>query len=77
MTFFVEDEINRIILPELLCLTAYNAAHNRLHSGIEKSIEAIATTFWWPKLTDGVSHCITCQQTKVPRHNRPNIDFFS
>ena len=77
MAFLVEDEIKRIILPEPLRLTAYNAAHNRLHLGIEKSIEAIARTFWWLKLRDDVSHCTTCQQTKVPRHNRPNIVFFS
>ena len=80
MAFLVEDEINCIILPEPLRLTAYNAAHNRLHLGIEKSIEAIARTFWWPKLRDDVSHwvshCTTCQQTKVTRHNRPNIGFF-
>ena len=80
MAFLVEDEIKRIILPEPLRLTAYNAAHNRLHLGIEKSIEAVARTFWWPKLRDDishwVSHCTTCQQTKVPRHNRPNIGFF-
>ena len=80
MAFLVEDEIKRIILPEPLRLTAYNAAHNRLHLGIEKTIEAIARTFWWPKLRDDVthwvSHCTTCQQTKVARHNRPNIGFF-
>ena len=80
MAFIEENKIRRVILPEPLRLPAYNAAHNRLHLGIEKSIEAIARTFWWPKLredvTHWVSHCPTCQQTKVPRHNRPNIGFF-
>ena len=80
MAFFIEDGIKRVILPESLRLTAYNAAHNRLHLGIEKSIEAIARTFWWPKLRNDISHwvnnCATCQQTKVSRHNRPNIGFF-
>jgi len=80
MAFFIEDEIKRVILPEPLRLTAYNAVHNRFHLGIEKSIEAIARTFWWPKLRDDVSYwvnnCATCQQTKVSRHNRPNTVFF-
>ena len=80
MAFFIEEGIKRVILPEQLHLTAYNAAHNRLHLGIEKTIEAIARTFWWPKLRDDVSHwvtnCATCQQTKVSRHNRPKIGFF-
>ena len=80
MAFFEENKVRRVILPKPLRLSAYNAAHNRLHLGIEKSIEAIARTFWWPKLredvTHWVSHCPTCQQTKVPRHNRPSIGFF-
>ena len=48
--------IRRVILPEKLRLTAYNASHNRLHLGIEKTIESIARTFWWPMLRDDVSH---------------------
>ena len=46
MAFLVEVEIRRIILLELLRLTAYNAVHNMLKIGIEKSIEAIARSFW-------------------------------
>jgi len=80
MAYIVEDGIKRAILPKKLRLTVYNAAHNRLHLGKEKSIEAIARTFWWPELradiNKWVTYCITCQQTKVARHNRPNIGFF-
>ena len=80
MAYIVENGVKRVILPEPLRSTAYNAAHNRLHLGKDKSIEAIARTFWWPGLREDVSHwvnyCAVCQQTKVPRHNRPNIGFF-
>ena len=80
MAFFIEDKIKRVILHEPLRLILYNTAHNMLHFGIEKSIEAIARNFWWPKLRDDFSHwvnnCASCQQKKVSRHNRPSIGFF-
>ena len=65
----------RDILPENLRLTAFNLAHDRLHLGIDKTIEAIAKDFYWPNLTKDVTHwvksCDVCQATKVNRHNRP------
>ena len=80
MAYILEDNVKRVILPEPLRFTVFNAAHNQIHQGKEKSIEAIARTYWWPKLRDDIDlwvrYCLTCQQSKVVRHNRPNIGFF-
>ena len=71
---------NRIILPEQLRLSAFNAAHQTLHLGIEKTIEAVTKDFWWPTLKKGVTFwtrtCMDCQAIKIVRHNRPNIGFY-
>ena len=76
----VEVGNKRTILPESLRLPAFNAAHQVLHLGIEKSIDAVAKDFWWPTLKADVTHwvktCLQCQAIKVIRHNRPKIGFF-
>ena len=76
----VDENNKRIILPESLCLTAFNAAHDRLHLGIDKTIEAIAKDYYWPIIIKDVTHwvksCVVCQATKVTRYNRPKIVFF-
>ena len=75
-----EENHKRVILPETLRLTAFNLAHDRLHLGIDKTIEAIAKDYYWPTLIKDVTHwvksCVVCQATKVTRYNRPKIGFF-
>ena len=76
----VEVGNKRIILPDRLRLQAFNAAHQVLHLGIEKTIDAVAKDFWWPTLkcdvTKWVKTCVQCQAVKVIRHNRPKVGFF-
>ena len=76
----VEVGNKRAILPESLRLQAFTAAHQVLHLGVEKSIDAVAKDFWWPTLradvTRWVKTCFQCQAVKVIRHNRPKIGFF-
>ena len=76
----VEEGNARIILPKILRLTAYHIAHNRLHIGIEKSIEAIEKDFWWPELKTDITHwvksCMKCQCNKTHRHNWPKLGTF-
>ena len=42
----VDENNKRVILPESLRLSAFNVAHNRLHLGIDKTIEAIAKDYY-------------------------------
>ena len=76
----VEVGNKRTILPECLRLQAFNAAHQVLHLGIEKTIDAVAKDFWWPTLKVDVTRwcksCMQCQAIKVIRHNRPKLGFF-
>ena len=76
----VDENNKRVILPESLRLTAFNAALDRLHLVIDKTIEAIAKDYYWPTLIKNVTHrvksCVVCQATKVTKFNRPKIDFF-
>ena len=80
MAVVVEDGNVRIILPEVLRLTAYHRAHNLLHMGIEKTIEAIEKDFWWPGMKTDIAHwvksCRKCQCNKIHRHNWPKIGAF-
>ena len=76
----VDENNKRIILPESMRLTAFNVAHDRLHLGIDKTIESIAKDYYWPTLIKDVTHwvksCVVCQATKVTRYNRPKSFFF-
>ena len=76
----IDENNKRVILPESLRLTAFNVAHDRLHLGIDKTIESIAKDYYWPTLIKDVTHwvksCVVCQATKVTRYNRPKIGFF-
>ena len=81
MAVVVEDGNVRIILPEILRLTAYHQAHSLLHMGTEKTIEAIEKDFWWPGMKTDIAHwvksCMKCQCNKIHRHNWPKIGAFS
>ena len=76
----IEEGNKRVILPEALRLRVFNMAHDRLHLGIEKTIEAIAKDYYWPNMIKDITHwvksCVVCQATKVARYNRPKIGFF-
>ena len=80
LAVIIDEGNKRVILPETLRLTVFNLIHDRLHLGIDKTIEAISKDYYWPTLkkdvTDWVQSCVVCQATKVTRHNRPKIGFF-
>lgn len=46
------------------------AAHSWGHTGINKMVQALNTTFWWPGLTKTVKEvvggCMPCKQQKLP-----------
>ena len=76
----IDENNKRVILPESLRLTAFNVAHDRLHLGIDKTIEATAKDYYWSTLikdeTHWVKSCAICQATKDTKYNRPKIVFF-
>ena len=76
----VEEGYRRIVLPTPLRLRAFNLAHQVLHLGIDKSIQAVSKDYWWPTLKKDVEHwvrsCVYCQAVKVSRHNKPKIGFY-
>ena len=80
MAVINEDGNRRVIVPESLRLSVFDSIHERFHLGIDKTIEKVAQNYWWPELNRDVSHwvrsCVTCQTTKVKRHNKPSIGFF-
>ena len=59
-----KENNTRVILLEILRLTAFNVAHDRLHLGIDKTIKAIAKHYYWPTLikdvTQWVKSCVVC-----------------
>ena len=80
LAVIVEDDQQRIILPFVLRLSAYELAHSYLHLGKEKSVLATAKDYWWPTLRKDVEYyvqtCSTCQATRTTRHNRPKLGFY-
>ena len=75
-----EGDNQRIILPSILRLTAFELAHGYLHLGVERSIIATAKDYWWPTLKTDIKYwcksCAECQATKTFRHNRPKIGLY-
>ncbi len=66
-------EGRRLLIPRVATEAALQAAHDHAlagHRGINKTLEAVRTRFWWPNLTvqvqDHVQNCKQCQQSKNP-----------
>lgn len=59
---------------------AFDNLHQLSHPGIRASIKLVADKFVWPKLRVDCAKwtrtCITCQRSKVHRHNQPAIAAF-
>ena len=65
----------RIWIPPNLKSSVLKRSHNTLHQGYERTLAAVGSNFWWPKMKEDVKFfvktCITCQKVKVTRYNRP------
>ena len=63
----------RIWVPPKLRSNILNQNHNILHQGIDKTLTAVGSNFWWPKTKKDVElfvkTCITCQKVKVRKYN--------
>ena len=63
----------RILVPRLARPGVLRRAHDHAlagHRGINATLAAVRSRFWWPNLTDNVktyvSNCATCQKSKNP-----------
>ena len=64
----------RYILPEALRALVFHLHHSVIHQGQQKSVDLIASKYYWPELNSDVAAwvkaCPQCQSCKVTRHNR-------
>ena len=64
----------RPILPKTLRVLAFHNYHDLAHQGPQKSIDLLASKYYWPELHSDVASwtkaCPKCQSCKVTRHNR-------
>ena len=70
----------RPAVPEALRPSVFHTLHSTVHQGQEKSVETIASRFYWPKMAEEISawvkNCPLCQSCKVSRHNRQALHNF-
>lgn len=64
----------RPILPKTLRVLAFHNYHDIAHQGSQKSVDLLASKYYWPELSSDVAAwtkaCPKCQSCKVTRHNR-------
>ena len=67
-------------LPENLRFISYHILHDTIHQGPQKSFELVAAKYFWPNMKADIKRwvqsCPKCQQCKVSRHNRMNLQCF-
>lgn len=71
----------RRYLPNDYRHIAFKAVHNISHPGIRTTRKIIQDRYFWPSMNIDIGNwakqCIACQQSKVQRHTRSNMETFS
>lgn len=65
----------RFVIPEAMVTNIIRVYHDEMaHCGIEKTIQGIANTYWFPgmrrKVADYVDNCLTCITSNLSSHSK-------
>lgn len=81
LTCDVSKKIPRPYIPALSRKTVFDHVHKLSHSGAKATAELIKKSFIWPAIDRDVrmycKSCISCQRTKIQRHNSTAFESIS
>ena len=71
----------RPFVPVQLRKSVFNSIHNLAHPGIRGTRKMVKERYIWPNidkdLNEWTRSCISCQKSKITRHNKPQIGTYT